>query len=70
MCAGVLPDRRGAEAGTGNPSHCAPRVGVIIPLTGDTPVMQACLESLLDQSYPDYEAIFVTCSSDDPAYRL
>ena len=60
----------GAEAGTGNPSHCAPRVGVIIPLTGDTPVMQACLESLLDQSYPDYEAIFVTCSSDDPAVQI
>jgi cellulose synthase/poly-beta-1,6-N-acetylglucosamine synthase-like glycosyltransferase len=32
--------------------------------------MQACLESLLDQSYPDYEAIFVTCSSDDPAAQI
>ncbi|HIJ75471.1 MAG TPA: glycosyltransferase family 2 protein [Deltaproteobacteria bacterium] len=59
-----------AEAATRNLSHCAPKVGVIIPLTGDTPVMKACLESLLDQSYPNYEAIFVTCNSIDPAVQI
>ena len=67
---GFAGQARSADAATRNPSHCAPRVGVIIPLTGDTPVMKACLESLLDQSYPNYEAIFVTCSSNDPAVQI
>jgi ceramide glucosyltransferase len=61
---------RSTDANTRNPSHCAPRVAVIVPLTGDTPVMRACLESLLDQSYPNYETIFVTCDSNDPAVQI
>ncbi len=61
---------RNTDAATRNPSHCAPRVGVIIPLTGDSPVMKACLGSLLDQSYPNYETIFVTCSSNDLAVQI
>ena len=70
-CAGVLPGRLEALTPlTRNPSHCAPRVGVIIPLTGDNPVMKACLESLLDQSYSNYEVIFVTCNSNDPAVQI
>jgi cellulose synthase/poly-beta-1,6-N-acetylglucosamine synthase-like glycosyltransferase len=32
--------------------------------------MKACLESLLAQSYPNYEAIFVTCNSNDPAVQI
>ncbi len=67
---GFAGQARSTEAATRNPSHCAPRVGMIIPLTGDTPVMKACLESLLDQSYPNYEAIFVTCNSNDPAVQI
>ena len=67
---GFAGQAQSTEAATPNPSHCAPRVGVIIPLTGNTPVMEACLESLLDQSYPNYEAIFVTCNSNDPAVQI
>ena len=67
---GFAGQDRSTDAATRNPSHCAPGVGVIIPLTGDNPVMKACLESLLDQSYPNYEAIFVTCSSYDPAVQI
>lgn len=67
---GVAGHDPGDDDAIRNPSHSAPRVGVIIPLTGDAPVMEACLESLLDQSYPDYEAIFVTCDSNDPAVQI
>ena len=67
---GFAGQDRSTDAATRNPSHCAPRVGVIIPLTGDSPVMKACLESLLDQSYSNYEAIFVTCNSCDPAVQI
>jgi len=67
---GFAGQAQSTEAATPNPSHCAPRVGVIIPLTGNTPVMEACLQSLLDQSYPNYEAIFVTCNSNDPAVQI
>lgn len=47
-----------------------PRVGMVVPLTGGTSITRACLESFLDQSYPNYEVIFVTCGPDDPASRL
>lgn len=47
-----------------------PRVGVIVPLTGNTPGMQACLESLLNQSYSNYEVVFVTRETGDPATQL
>ena len=45
----------------------APKVGVIIPVAGLRPGMEAALRSLLDQDYPRYEVIFVTAEADDPA---
>lgn len=47
-----------------------PSVAVIVPLTGNSPGMRLCLESLLDQQYPNYEIIFVTRDQDDPATAL
>jgi cellulose synthase/poly-beta-1,6-N-acetylglucosamine synthase-like glycosyltransferase len=47
-----------------------PCVGIVVPLTGSTSTMRACLESLLGQSYPDYQVIFVTCGPDDPASQI
>lgn len=47
-----------------------PCVGMVVPLTGSTPVMKACLESLLCQSYPDCEVVFVTSDPEDPASQI
>ncbi|MCL2123813.1 MAG: glycosyltransferase [Desulfovibrionaceae bacterium] len=45
----------------------APKVGVIIPVAGQRPGMEAALRSLLEQDYPCYEVVFVTAEADDPA---
>jgi len=47
-----------------------PRVAVIMPLTGDTPVMRQALASILDQDYPDYAVLCVTESETDPAVAM
>ena len=48
----------------------APKTGVIIPVAGRRPGMDAALRSLLEQDYPRYEVIFVTAEADDPAVPL
>jgi len=58
-----LTDSAGSPAG-------APEAVVIIPVTGDTPGIKGCLESLLDQDYPSYEVIFVTRDTEDPAAAI
>jgi hypothetical protein len=47
-----------------------PKVALIVPLTGNSPEMQAALESLLSQDYPNYETLFVTRDLEDPATAL
>jgi ceramide glucosyltransferase len=47
-----------------------PRVALIVPLTGSSPEMETALESLLSQSYPDYETVLVTRDPEDPAIPL
>lgn len=47
-----------------------PRVSLIVPLTGDSPVIRASLESLLKQTYPDFEVVFATCGPEDPASKV
>jgi len=47
-----------------------PRVALIVPVTGNSPEMQAALESLLTQPYPNYETILVTRDLEDPATSL
>ena len=41
-----------------------------MPLTGNSPEMEAALTSLLNQSYPNYETVLVTRDLDDPATPL
>jgi len=48
----------------------SPVIGVVVPLTGNPPGMKACLESLLNQTLPGYEVIFVTSDMRDPAVRV
>ena len=43
---------------------------MIVPLTGDTPEMEAAVSSLLRQDYPDYTVVFVTERAEDPAAAL
>jgi hypothetical protein len=45
----------------------APKLGVIIPVAGRRPGMEAALRSLLDQDYPCHEVVFATAEADDPA---
>ncbi len=52
------------------PEPVWPPVAVIIPLTGNTPEMKACLESLLDQDYPEFETVLVTRDPFEPAACL
>ena len=47
-----------------------PRAAVIMPLTGDTPIMRRAVASLLDQDYPDRAYFFVTGDANDPAAAL
>jgi ceramide glucosyltransferase len=47
-----------------------PKVGLIVPLTGNSPEMPAALESLLKQSYPNYQTILVTRDPEDAAIPL
>ena len=47
-----------------------PRVALIVPLTGNSPEMEAALTSLLNQPYPNYETILVTRDIEDPATPL
>ena len=47
-----------------------PRVALIVPLTGNSPEMEAALTSLLTQPYPNYETVLVTRDLDDPATPL
>jgi len=44
-----------------------PEAVVIIPVTGNAPGLKACLKSLLEQEYPNYETILVTRDMEDPA---
>jgi ceramide glucosyltransferase len=56
-----------AEGEAGGPS---PRAAIIVPLTGNSPEMKACLKSLLTQDYPNFETILVTRDLEDPATPL
>ena len=47
-----------------------PRVALIVPLTGNSPEMEAALTSLLNQPYPNYETVLVTRDLEDPATPL
>lgn len=47
-----------------------PRVAMLVPLTGDTPEMRVCIDSLLRQDYPNHECVFVTKDEQDPAWTL
>ena len=45
-----------------------PKVSLILPCKGLDPGFEKNIHALLTQDYPDYEAIFVTATDDDPAY--
>jgi ceramide glucosyltransferase len=60
----------GGPSGETVPWPAYPRVAVIVPLTGDSPEMEAALTSLLNQPYPNYETLLVTRDLDDPATAL
>jgi len=64
----------GADPGGASPAAGVwptyPRAALIVPLTGNSPEMEAALKSLLTQSYPNYETILVTSDLKDPANSL
>jgi len=64
---GREPEGAAAEPGVWPPY---PKVALIVPLTGNSPEMQAALDSLLSQDYPNYETLFVTRDLEDPATAL
>jgi hypothetical protein len=64
---GFVPDGSGPAAASW---PACPRVALIVPLTGNSPEMEAALTSLLNQPYPNYEAVLVTRDLDDPATPL
>lgn len=55
-----------AEPQPGSP----PRLALIVPLTGDSPGMERCLRSLLDQPGMDFDAWFAVQDEADPAAGL
>jgi ceramide glucosyltransferase len=64
---GREPEGAAAAAGVGPPY---PKVALIVPLTGNSPEMQAALESLLSQDYPNYETLLATRDLEDSATVL
>ncbi len=54
---------------SGEPAEL-PEAVMIVPVAGEVPGMKACLESLLDQEYPNYKMIFVTRDMEDPAAAI
>ncbi len=60
---------RGGDGPEPMPEDC-PRLAVVVPVTGDHPGMREAVASLLDQDYPDFVAVFVTATADDPAADL
>lgn len=48
----------------------APRVAVVVPVTGDAPEVRTGLRSLLDQDYAPRDMYFVTAEEHDPAAAL
>jgi ceramide glucosyltransferase len=61
--------RRHGPATTPLPAP-APTVGLVVPVKDAPPGMQACLESLLRQDYPDYEVVFAMQDDQDPALAV
>lgn len=53
-----------------NPDINWPSCALIIPVYGDSPIIEAALRSLLLQNYPDYSVFITTASSTDPACAL
>jgi ceramide glucosyltransferase len=60
----------GGSSPESRPWPAYPRVALIAPLTGNSPEMQAALESLFTQPYSNYEIILVTRDLEDPATAL
>ncbi len=50
--------------------HPTPKVGLVVPVKDAPPGMQACLESLLRQDYPNYEVVFAMQDDQDPALAV
>ena len=44
-----------------------PHVGIVLCLRGDDPSLKSCIESLLQQTYPDFEILFILDDRQDPA---
>lgn len=62
--------RQGHGPTTAPLPHPAPKVGLVVPVKDAPPGMQACLESLLRQDYPDYEVVFAMQDEHDPALAM
>jgi len=45
-----------------------PKISVIVPCRGVDPNFKKSIHAILNQDYPDYEAIFGIASEEDPAY--
>jgi len=51
-------------------SHNNPRVSIIVPARNEEGFIEKCLDSLLDQDYPNYEIIAIDDSSDDSTGQI
>jgi len=49
------------------PETISPRAVIILPVRGEDPFLARCIESLLDQNYPDYVLRIVIDSESDPS---
>lgn len=47
----------------------SPKCSVIVPIKGNNPRLEKCLQSLLKQNYPDYEVICTVEGKTDPAIK-
>jgi len=50
--------------------HDNPRVSIILPARNEEEFLRSCLDTLIDQDYPNYEIVAIDDSSDDSTWQI
>src|SRR5262245_65864412 len=61
--------RRLKRSRHGKHPEFTPRLTILLAVRGNDPSLEACLQGLLNQEYPDYHIVAVVDSADDPGCR-
>lgn len=68
--ADLLADDRHSQRSTAATDHRLPRISIVVPNFNQGRFLEACLTSILDQDYPDFELIMVDGGSTDESLEI